>query len=269
MLSITTDYLKDTGNPEPYLRRIAQAGFSHVHWCHHWHDDFLYSKPEIDQIASWLKVYGLRLTDLHGSEGKEKSWLSPHEHERLAGVELVKNRLEMAARLGSDVVIMHVPAEPEPAAEKDVFWARLQKSFDTLEPVAASYGVRLAVENLIVDNFDTIEKIFARYGPDFVGLCYDSGHANIEGDRMHRLASLKERLLSLHLHDNNGSGDHHQLLFSQTVDWSRLARLIADSAYAKCVSMEVTIHHTGLKDERVFLTKAFETGTRFAQMIEE
>jgi hypothetical protein len=36
MLAITSDYAKSTGCPEPHLRQIAEAGFSHVHWCHHW-----------------------------------------------------------------------------------------------------------------------------------------------------------------------------------------------------------------------------------------
>jgi sugar phosphate isomerase/epimerase len=107
MLSITTDYFNDSGNPAPYLRRIAEAGFSHIHWCHHWRSDFLYSDAEIDQISKWLQEFGLQLNDLHGSEGMEKSWVSAQEYRRLAGVELVKNRIYMAAKLGGDVVIMH------------------------------------------------------------------------------------------------------------------------------------------------------------------
>ena len=46
-LSITTDYAKDTGDPSPYLKRIADAGFSHIHWCHHWSTDFISPKEKI------------------------------------------------------------------------------------------------------------------------------------------------------------------------------------------------------------------------------
>ena len=49
MLSITTDYAKDVGDPSPYLRSIAEAGFSHLHWCHQWNTDFLYAAS----TASW------------------------------------------------------------------------------------------------------------------------------------------------------------------------------------------------------------------------
>ena len=62
---------------------------------------------EIRQIERWLREFNLAVNDLHGSAGREKAWGSPREYERLAGVELVKNRIDMAARLGTDVVIMH------------------------------------------------------------------------------------------------------------------------------------------------------------------
>ena len=83
MLSVTTDYVTSTGDPSPYLRRIADAGFSHLHWCHQWNTDFLYSKWEIYQIERWLKDFGLKLLDLHASVGPEKSWCSEKEYERL------------------------------------------------------------------------------------------------------------------------------------------------------------------------------------------
>ncbi len=42
-LLITADYVKSKGCPEPYLKRIANAGFSHVHWAYHYNTDFIYS----------------------------------------------------------------------------------------------------------------------------------------------------------------------------------------------------------------------------------
>ncbi len=73
-LSMTSDYVTSTGCPEPYLEGIAQAGFSHVHWCHQWCTDFLYSDSEIHQITEWFERFGLKLLDLHASAGQEKNW---------------------------------------------------------------------------------------------------------------------------------------------------------------------------------------------------
>ena len=257
-LSMTTDYAVSTGNPEPYLKRIADAGFSHVHWCHQWNTDFLYSKWEIEYIEKCLSNYGLKLLDLHASHGLEKSWSSDKEFERLSGVKLVQNRIEMTAQLGGEVVIVHVPNEPENIP--------VRKSLDQLEKISRAKGIRIAIENTF--NFETVEKLLAEYAPDFLGLCYDSGHGNITKG-FSRLEKLKDRLISVHLHDNDGTKDLHQLPFAGTLDWQKLARIMAESSYTKPVSMESSMHNSEIKDEDIFLKKAYETGARFSKMIDE
>lgn len=284
-LSITSDFVISEGDPSPYLRKIAEAGFTHVHWCHHWRSDFLYSRSEIDQIGRWLKEYGLRLNDVHGSEGVEKFWYSRHEYARVAGVELVKNRLEFAARLGGDAIVMHAyprSKDPAEAGLYDELLGQMRRSLDELQPLAIELGVRIAIENLIdfagvksgavsaedaIDNFDLIETLFSEYPPEYLGLCYDSGHAHLGYDRMERLDAVKDRLCVLHLHDNDGTSDAHRLPFQDTIDWSRLAGLIAASPYDKPLSFEVTIHKTGIESQEAFLRQAIASGEQFAQMV--
>jgi sugar phosphate isomerase/epimerase len=286
-LSVTTDYAADRGDPTPYLRRIADAGFTRIHWCHHWEDDFIYSEPEVEQLGAWLAGYGLAMLDLHGSIGVEKVWCSPREYQRRAGVELVKNRIEMVAALSCRVVIMHTGG-PDPSAP-DLYWTQIRKSLDELQPVARAHGVRIALEN---GAWPLIRGLLAEYPPDFLGLCYDSGHGNLDarrrryapesvpanlrpllerfppaGDGLDELELVQDRLISVHLHDNDGQSDLHNPIFSGTVDWPRLARIMATSSYAGPVSMEVTLVNSGFTDEAAFLAHAFDTGTRFAGMI--
>jgi len=263
MLSMTTDYRAGTGCPEPYLRRIAEAGYTHLHWCHQWDTDFLYAEPEVEQIAEWLGEFGLELLDLHGSAGKEKAWGSAREYERLAGVELVANRLGMCARLGGEVIIMHLPG-----GAWDEFGPRVRRSLDELRPVAAEVGVRIALEHGgSHQSFDDIECVLEAYGPEYVGLCYDSGHGNLFAEGLSRLDAIRDRLISVHLHDNDGLGDQHRLLFTGTVDWPRLARILARSSYDKPVSMELSMRNEPYENETEFLTRGFETGAQFAEMI--
>lgn len=59
MLTITSDYFQSVGDPQPYLKRIAEAGFTHVHWCHEWATDRIYSADEIRQIGRWFKDYSM------------------------------------------------------------------------------------------------------------------------------------------------------------------------------------------------------------------
>ena len=265
MLSITTDYAKDRGDPSPYLRRIADAGFSHVHWCHQWNTDFLYAKCEVTQIASWLKECSLSLLDLHSSIGPEKNWVAPEEYRRLAGVELVMNRLEMTARLGGEVIIMHTGIVPNPDGTVPA-WDSLRKSLDELQSHARKLGVRIAIENVPGD-LPLIHYMFGAYSPDYVGLCYDCGHGNFEGVGLAQLESLKDRLIAVHLHDNDGTGDQHKLPFSGTVDWTRLTAIMRASSYKKCISMESSMKNEGIAGEEEYLAKAFATGSRLSTML--
>ncbi len=260
-LAINTDFTKSTGSPEPYLRAIAEAGFTHIMWCHQWNTDFLYSRPEIAQIRRWLDRYGLRLLDLHASAGVEKNWTSLVEYERLAGVELVRNRLDTTAELGGDAIMMHTGA-PE-LGQAEAFWRQLRASLDELEPSARKCGLRIAIEN---GDWEIIETILADYPPDYVGICYDSGHGNFGHGSLDQLAAAQDRLICVHLNDNDGSGDQHKLLFAGTVNWSKLAQTIANSSYTKCISMEVARRCMDITDEADFLRRAHETGVRFAQM---
>lgn len=176
-LSITADYVTSEGCPEPYLRRIADAGFSHVHWTYHWNTDFIYSRCEVDRIEAWLEEYGLELLNLHASSGVEKKYYSLREYERLAGVALVKNRIDMAAQLNSGVVILHVPGEPSEKRERIPFQSQLRKSLDVLQVHAGDQGVKIALENLDKNNFLHIQKLFSEYDPEeaFLENAYKDG----------------------------------------------------------------------------------------------
>jgi sugar phosphate isomerase/epimerase len=269
-LSITTDYLSSKLSPELYLRQIADAGFTHIQWCHHWSSDFLYSKWEINQVKKWLMDFGLKLVDLHSSAGIEKSWGSLREYERLAGVELVKNRIHMAASLGTDIINLHIPKEPESENEKKLFQTNLRKSLNQLEPFAKEHNIRIALENLVGQNPATHQQLFCEYNSSFLGLCFDSGHDNIDCSGFELLDSHKDSLLSLHLNDNDGvNGKQHNLLFSGTVNWSRVARAIAGSSYTKCPSIEAKMDHSKFQSQEEFLAKAFETGTVFAKILSQ
>lgn len=268
MLSLTTDYMTGLGCPEPYLRRIHEHGFSHIHWCHQWNTDFLYAEPEIDAIEAWMRAYNLGLTDVHASDGKEKNWLSAREYERLAGLELVINRMHFAQRLGSDVIIMHMPTAPAEPAQAQEFWARVRCTLDALWPEARRYGVRIAIENGGPGHLESIAPVFEMYPADYIGLCYDCGHGNLAGNGLDWLERLGSRLLSLHLHDNDGQSDQHKLPFTGSVDWERLTRLIGRSSYTKWVSLELGAHNTGISDEDELLNLAYAAAARLQEMVD-
>ncbi len=265
-IAATTDYKNDIDPPEPSLQCIAEAGFRYVHWCHDWNSDRLYSKDEMERYKRRLDELNLRVHDIHGSAGLKSVWGVTDDAVRAMGDLLVINRLEFAAQVGCEVVIMHPPV-PSPKANEASFY----RSLDALQPTARRLGVRIALENIPNGNFADITAALARYDGDFLGLCFDSGHGQLEpkGAMLDWLDSVKDRLIATHLHDNDGKTDQHKPIFTGVVDWVRLAQIIAASPYRRAALTDETIQaHSGLPDDAVFLQTVMSAAKRFAKMAE-
>ena len=254
MHSITTDYFEDTGNPFPYLRKISDAGFSYVHWCHEWSTNYLYTRDDIAEIKSNLRKYDLEILDIHASNGREISWDSDDNDNRAAAITLIKNRIKMAAEFDVQVIIMHI-------SEVNDY---LKKSLDELEKFAAVRGVKIAIEN--TKNFPDVDEILSLYDENFLGLCFDSGHANIEENAFTYFDKLKDRLISIHLHDNDGERDLHQIPFYGTTNWEEVTRIISESSYKKQISLEASIHNMKMSEDN-FLKEAFSAAEKLSEMI--
>ena len=259
LFSITTDYVTSYGSPQPYLQRIAEAGFTHIHWCHHWDTDFLYTEPEIAQIQRWLREYHLQTLNLHASAGREKSWESELEYARLAGVELVRNRLRMAARLGADVIVLHAstPANLE----------YQRRSLSQWEAEARFLGIRIALENSGKKGIRFLDQLFSEFPPDYLGLCYDTGHGNMNGNALDILDRYRDRLIAVHIHDNDGRDDLHKLPFTGTVDWDRFMNILSNSVYNKPLNLEVIKTNHPEMNEDQFLRAAYQAGERLMTLV--
>ena len=287
-IAINTDYCGGVGNPVPRLKAIAEAGFTHLHWCHHWNTDFFYTAPELRTIKQAMQDFGLTLLDIHGSDGQEKCWYSTDETVRQAGLLLVRNRMEMFAELGGiGSLMMHIPAwrsnwTAEQVAQNQVE-ARteaLYRSLDELFPYCEKYNCPIAVENHASDTFEAINRLMKKYDTKWLGITYDSGHGNIrEGRGLELLEPVKDRLMALHLNDNDHSGDLHQPAFYGNVDWQKVAELLDASGYQReMLSFELSMRYTPfmnqelhivdqtLEAQQAFLKDAYERGCKVARM---
>jgi sugar phosphate isomerase/epimerase len=235
-----------------------------VHFCHEWNTDYLYEAAEIRAIAGTCAHLRLKVLDVHASAGASKDWGSADEGVRAAGVELVQNRMEMARELGADTVVLHLPGATP--GDHGV-WGRVRRSLDELTTSTA--GVRIALENMWGDDFARIDQALSAYDESVLGLCYDSGHGNIGGQGLDHLERRKRRLVAVHLHDNDGTADQHRLPFTGTVDWQRLACLLAQSSYRKCLNLEVSLRSSGLTAESAFLAEAWAAGQRLSALVAE
>ena len=106
---------------------------------------------------------------------------------------------------------------------------RIKRTVDDLLPALHRNRIALALENS-GEALPVIEKLAAlsaSYNDEFVGMCFDSGHANCyQGGIARTFAVMKDEMVTCHLHDNYGSFDDHNPPGEGSTDWKELTALL-------------------------------------------
>ena len=133
---------------------------------------------------------------------------------------------ETAANLNVDLMTIHpgmtsmaVPYMEEKAVEK------AKKSLSSIDRISSEYGVRIAVENMPSFPFmlgHTAEEMKDLIGNTNLGFCLDIGHANTTDQIDELIKEFKDRLINVHIHDNNGEMDEHLTLGEGNIDFKRV-----------------------------------------------
>lgn len=249
------------------LTEIAEAGFSHIHWCFDWDGEYQYSAGEMRQIRMWMEERGLKSKGLHATKGTgrptdrtglhyRRDFLSDSEVAREAGVELIRNRIDLAAAIGSKEIVLHFYLPFRSFAEhpetKDLFYRAAFRSMDELAPYCREKGVKICAENLFEApgelQIEEFTKLAGRYPAEVFGICLDTGHANLVGGNAF-ISTLfdhfSDRIFCVHMHDNNGwgdgryCGDAHQIPGCGSIDWKNFMTRLRASAYEMPVCMEL------------------------------
>lgn len=176
---------------------------------------------------------------------------------------------------------------------EDAEWQQTEELVHSLAPLAKELGITICIENLydsigghLVEGpccnvkkvIERIDRINEEYQAEVLGFCFDTGHANLVGLDMEKfITSLGERLKVLHIHDNDGISDLHQIpyTFAKTrenmasTDWDGFLRGLSNIKFDKVLSFEtapvLTAFPEELKNEAlVFIAKI---GSYFAERI--
>lgn len=294
MLALNTDIFNDNGAPEEVertLKLISEAGFSHVHWCHEWSGEYIYSSYEMEQIKEWLTKYHLKTKALHSPCGSShpmatyekfgrRNFASPCEYNRKAGVDQIKNRVDLAHMIGATEIVFHlyVPFETQkkdPVAI-ETFYTQFEKSLDELQPYCLEKGVRICLENLfditpqcLLESFD---RLLSKYPKEFLGICLDTGHANMVWHEqfLDIFKHYQDRIYAVHIHDNLGVHDAHAVCGVGNVDWKAFIEFLAKSPYELPLVLELSDRHSQYKgDEKAVLQEAFEIGQQLTAYFEK
>lgn len=140
--------------------------------------------------------------------------------------------LEICAFFGCPYIVVHGFKLAKKLGSESAEWERTEAFLKSLAPLAKELEVMICLENIytsigshIVEGpccdaekaARRIDRMNEEAGAEVFGFCFDAGHASLVGlDFEDFLKTLGSRLKTLHIHDNDGIGDLHQLPFTFT-----------------------------------------------------
>ncbi len=214
------------------VKEAARAEISAIElFCSRGHFDYR-SADEARELASWLAGNNLTLHSIHSpttrdfqlsrESGAPLSISDPERLRRQEAVDEIKRALDLVEQVPFQYCVQHVARSRDVPDERR--WDAAFSSLEHLSLFARHRGVTLALENTPGEMATpaNLKHFLERTRLTGVKLCFDAGHAHLEGDVSSALETARDLLVTTHLHDNRGERDDHLLPYEGTIDWNAL-----------------------------------------------
>lgn len=209
------------------IRLIKKYGFDGV---------FLFWRENLDETVSALREAGLWIETIHlPFEHCNDLWLEGESTSEY--LSKIKTAIEDAHRFAVPTVIFHVSSSVNPPAFNETGLNR----FKAILSICERYSLNLALENLRSLNY--MDYLYENCAPEHLKFCFDSGHANAFTHNIEDFPweSYQDRMICLHLHDNNGLRDQHLVPMTGTINWVNLIKNLKASGYAGPLTSEAIV----------------------------
>ena len=229
-----------------WLDRIWDAGIPAVEiFCARQHLDWT-DRAQVRELGHWFRDSELKLHSVHAPMYTDDVWgrsgphavltiTEPVKTKRHPMVDEIKRSLEMAEYIPFRYLIQHLGVTGEEYDER-----RLDAAFSALEEIslfAKQRGVEVLLENTTnaLASSDRL-RLFNETTHLNLNYCFDIGHANVAESVEGAFRSMKDRIRSTHIHDNNGKEDQHLFPFLSpggSINWRQAMHLLrsAQSQY--------------------------------------
>ena len=190
----------------------------------------------------------------------------------------VHDAIDAMALLGIRYAVVH----PNTVTERLIRFdrqARYDAVMEHLDPFVA-HANRVGL-NIVVENMRIVHENYAvhRYCGDpeelcrivdalGVGICWDTGHAHINGIKQSEaLAYIGSRLKALHLNNNYGEDDIHLAPFMGTIDWADVMKGLQAVGYQGLLNFELKVPGNTAGLRRAFGEYVYAAAQDLMQMI--
>jgi sugar phosphate isomerase/epimerase len=187
------------------------------------------SREHVTELVGWFSSSTLVPFSMHAPLYPDREMgragasavnvIHPEKARRIDAMDEIKRSLEVAERIPIKNLVLHLGEKEDGWSQRTVEYAIT--AIEHLGAFARPLGVRLLVENLTSEATtpEHLLNILDIGHFTSVGVCLDLGHAHIGQSVPEAIATLGDRIGSVHVHDNHGAKDEHLWPGDGTIDW--------------------------------------------------
>lgn len=188
---------------------------------------------------------GIRIHQVHGPWPTDDT----SAEKRAAKLPIMERAVRLTRSFGAKYLIIHPDMpfgwddEPDPSFSYGTNLAL----FRAILPVAEEEGVILCIENMPmkaheISRTKRMYEFVCEIGHPNLGMCLDTGHANVFGDDCGEAVRLIAPVLkTLHVHDNMGDRDSHLPPFDGTIHWESFTAALREIGFDGVLSIEAML----------------------------
>ena len=202
----------------------------------------------VREVKDAMQKTGLVCDQTHAPhnllENEEYTLENPHYRE-------IVSTIKASAAVGAKYVIVHPFRHDDGSDEVEDVIAY----YRSLLPYAKENGIKIATENLFraAQNPEKMNRLLLGIDEEDFVLCFDSGHSSVVGippEQFLREVEAKY-LCAVHLHDNDGRRDLHQLPYTGTLRWDDILAALSGCGYSGNMNMEIPLYIDKLPDSAI------------------
>jgi sugar phosphate isomerase/epimerase len=130
------------------------------------------------------------------------------------------------------------------------------RSLEILVDKAERLNIRIALENTRKNNL--LEYLIENVKSDNLGICYDTSHAQLYGDKdFDLMTKYKDKIFCFHISDNDGIEDKHWNIGKGIINWNRFVNKFPLD-YDGIISLEVCPQNSNECEDQ-FLEEAYKS----------
>jgi sugar phosphate isomerase/epimerase len=166
---------------------------------------------------------------------------------RHAIMKRLKKSIELSAQLNPDYWVFHPGIQSAVSdALPNLDWKINLESTRELLREARKHGLRITIENVPEPFPFLMKKVneFERFYEDLeddgldLGITFDVGHANINGQINEFIERFRDKIIHVHLHDNNGDVDSHLGIGCGSINWTEVISALKNINYKGALVIE-------------------------------